>query len=204
MSNPQTTQILLERARDGDRDALDALFQRVYPDLVRAARRRMGDGLRSRMETRDLAQTAYFEAYRDLPRYTYRGKGSFFHWHLGILDNKIHRRAEYFRAQKRDSSREVPLELSASPDAKDVAPEEQLVQDENRERLLEAVESLPGAYREVVGLRYFLRLPWAEIASHFGKTEEACQMLCKRALGKLKTNFMAPSDFDDDRRSTPG
>jgi RNA polymerase sigma-70 factor (subfamily 1) len=194
MATESTTRILIERAQKGDREATAALFARAYPELMQAARFRMGPTLRARMDTLDLAQTAYIEAYRDLARYEYRGKGSFLRWLLRILENKIRRQIEFLLAKKRDVRREVELD---SPDVEREGgpragrsparpPAQRLVEREDRQRLEAAMDRLDERYREVLVDRYYLAMSWREIGAALGRSEEACQMLCRRALLKLK------------------
>lgn len=189
-----TTKRLLARARDGDRQALERLFVRAYPDLLQAARIRMGAVLRARLETRDVAQSAYYEAFRDLHRYRYQGQGSFYRWLLGILENKIRNRIDFFRAKKRDLRREKRLADASSAPAPATTPTQRLVRSEERERLEAAMDRLPEEHRDVIISRYYLRMPWREIGEHLDRSEEAAQMLCRRALRKLREIYERPGD----------
>ena len=188
-SDEPTTRTLLRKAREGDRAAMEALFARSYPDLVQAARFRMGAALRARMDTLDLAQDAYFDAFRDLERYRYRGKGSFRRWLLGILENKIRSRLDFLRARKRDARREVVLEERQAPPAPVGSPTQEVVRGEDRERLERAMDRLPERYRDVIVSRYYLRMSWREIGELTSRSEEAAQMLCHRALRKLRAMY---------------
>ncbi len=181
-----TTKRLIQRAQEGDRSAIEQLFAKIYPDLLQAARFRLGHALRSRMDTMDLAQTAYFEAYRDLEQYQYEGKGSFHRWLLGILENKIRSRLKFFKAQRRDMRREVAVDSDKNLPAPADSPTRKLIANEDRERIEAAMDRLSERHREVIVYRYYLRMPWGEIGEVTGRSEEAAQMLCHRALQKLK------------------
>jgi RNA polymerase sigma-70 factor (ECF subfamily) len=186
MGEKNTTTQLIEKAQKGDREAVERLFSRVYPDLLQAARFRLGKALRARMDTLDLAQTAYFEAFRDLQAYRYRGEGSFHRWLLGILENKIRKRLKFHHAQRRDFRREVHVEGSQELPAPSTSPTRKLIANEDRERIEAAMDHLDDAHREVLIYRYYLRMSWKEVGQCLGRSEEAAQMLCHRALQNLK------------------
>ena len=188
-----TTKLLLRRAADGERDAIERLFARAYPDLLQAARFRMGPVLRSRMETLDVAQAAYVEAMRDLGSYEYQGKGSFYHWLLVILENKIRKQIEFLRAKKRDVRREVGFapELAAATRERggEPSPTRRLIANEDRHRLEQAMDQLSAIHREVIVLRYYVGMSWREVSICLERSEEASQMLCRRALTRLKSLY---------------
>ncbi len=188
MANKQpTTRGLVERAQKGDRDAIEALFAKSYPDLVQAVRFRLGEALRHRMDSLDLAQSAYLEAYRDLDGYQYGGKGSFRRWLMGIVENKIRGRLKFFKAQRRDMRREVALEGQSVPPRDTLSPVSRVLALEDRARLEAAMDRLPDEYREVIISRYYLRMSWKAVGERHGqRSPEAVQMLARRALLKLK------------------
>ncbi len=192
MANKQpTTRDLVERARKGDREAVEALFAKSYPDLVQAVRFRLGEALRNRMDSLDLAQSAYLEAYRDLDGYEYGGKGSFRRWLMGIVENKIRGRLKFFKAQRRDMRREVALEGQSIP-RETLSPVSRFLALEDRVRLEAAMDRLPEEYREVIIARYYLRLSWKEVGERHGqRSPEAVQMLARRALLKLKELYQS-------------
>ena len=80
---------LVDRAHEGDADALNDLFARYHQTMVEVARRKLGPRLRLKEDPVDLAQTTFREATRDFGRYEYRGQGSLLRWLVQILQNKI-------------------------------------------------------------------------------------------------------------------
>ena len=188
---PITTRTLVQRAQNGDREAVEELFARSYGDLVQAARFRIGPALRARMDTIDIAQAAYQDAFRDLGQYEYRGKGSFRRWLLGIVENKIRHAVEYHRAKRRDLAREVGLRKAEVLPADATTVTRKLVEFEERERLERAMDQLREIDREVIVCHYWLGMSWREVGEHLNRSEEASQMLCRRALGRLKKLYDA-------------
>lgn len=180
---------LVELAQDGNREALERLFERAYGNLVQAARFRLGPALRARMDTIDIAQSAYFEAFRDLGSFRHRGAGSFHRWLLQIVENKIRGRLEYHHAQKRDMRREVALAEDVPVPLRSPSPVRKLIDAEDQELLEKAMDELSDEYREVIIYRYYLEMPWNLVGKELGRSTEAAQMLCNRALLKLKRSY---------------
>ena len=193
MASNSTTARLVHAAQGGDTHALETLFRRTYPDLVQAARFRLGPELRGRMETLDVAHYAYCEALRSLGDYKYEGKGSFRRWLLGIVENKIRNLFHFHKAQRRDPAREVSLEAAPPPPASTAEPSFKLFEKEDRERLEAAMDRLPEDHREVIVCRYYLGMSWKEIGEQLSRSEEAAQMLRNRALLKLKQLYRSGS-----------
>jgi RNA polymerase sigma-70 factor (ECF subfamily) len=191
-----TTEDLARRAREGDREAMEALAERTYPEMLSAARaysRRKLRGLSARIESGDLAQSAYHDALRALPSYEPRGVGSFRRWLLGVLRNKVRRRLASILALRRDVRQEarLPHEVPASRPA--TSPLGRLLDAERSARLAASLERLSDRHRHVIHLRYFEGLPWREVGVRLGISEEAAQMLCHRALIDLNEAYFASS-----------
>ena len=77
MDAPASTARLLQRARDGDRAAYDRLFALAADRLLLYVRLRLGKGLRDRLESMDVVQEAYLEAWKDLATFEPRDDGAF-------------------------------------------------------------------------------------------------------------------------------
>ena len=56
---------------------------------------------------------------------------------------------------------------------------------EEAQRLEAAIESLSPEHREVIVLRKFEELSFAEIGRRMGRTDDACRMLLARAMTAL-------------------
>jgi RNA polymerase sigma factor (sigma-70 family) len=182
------TRDLVQLARAGDREALDLLVRRTYPGVVTAARslRKVHARIRGRVETEDLAQSAFRDAVRVLPTFRERGDGSFRRWLLGILRNKVRRHVAFFGARRRDAGREAHLPEASDLPSPAPPPPAVLLEREERGRLVDAVNRLPERDRKVVVCRYHLGLSWKEVGDRLGTSEEAAQMACHRALVKLR------------------
>jgi RNA polymerase sigma-70 factor (subfamily 1) len=190
------TPALVERAQEGDIDALNELFLRYHTTMVEVARRKLGPRLRLKEDPDDLAQTTFREATRDFAQYTYQGEGSLLRWLIQILQNKIRDKAEFYSAGKRDLSRERAIEGKGDKDDDDRGPMDfssadltvtQVVsRDENFDLLREALVDLSDEHRKAITLVFFQGLSLRQAGERMGgRSEDAVRMMLRRAEGKL-------------------
>ncbi len=108
---------LVERARAGDREALDELLRVHEPMLLRWARKRLGYPLRTLEETRDILQDTYAVVMRKIDSFYYEDETSFGRWLRGIVTRIVLQKAKGAHIRRRlalpDAER-VP-DLSATP-----------------------------------------------------------------------------------------
>ncbi|QDU65714.1 RNA polymerase sigma factor [Engelhardtia mirabilis] len=184
---------MVQRAQEGDVDALNELFERYYGLLIEVARKRLGARLRQKEEADDLAQTTFREATRDFTRYQYRGEGSLLRWLIQILNNKIRDRAEFYSAGKRDMSRERTIDGEAEggrriePPSEDLSVTRQVSREEEFGVLRKALEQLSPEHRTAITLVFFQGMTLREAGERMdGRTEDAVRMLLRRAEARLK------------------
>ena len=148
---------LLQRARSGDREALDALLREIQP-LVR---KRCGRLLPFPQDAEEASQDALLAIALKLQ--TYKGSGSFEGWVGAIATNQA--RMTY-RSMKTRYAEAVHHPLAESVD-----PARTSVIAGSRVDLLEGIEALEKAHPETVEpfmLRDFAALPYEEIAEQTG------------------------------------
>ncbi len=158
----QTTSLLieaLEELRKNPRESRElhfwALVERFRADLVNQAYTYVGNV----SDAEDIAQESLCVAFRRLPEL--REPSKLGNWLRSI--NRLHAlEAQRQRARKREvrpatAEYESLAEPSASPDGAD-----------RLDRVAKIVDGLPDLYREVLVLRYWERLSYAEIAAHLG------------------------------------
>lgn len=166
---------LVDAARAGDRDAFGAVFDRCYPAIYRYAYARLGRVA----DAEDAAAEAFASALGALPRFRWRG-APFESWLFRIAASKV-----TDSVRRRARAGELPI-LAATDDAQNEADPARLVADaERRNGLLDAIERLPPAQREVVLLRFFGERPLAEVAKSMGRSVGAVKQLQFRALTRL-------------------
>jgi len=181
-----TTTALLRDARHGSEEALNRLFERSAGKLLALIRLRMGRGLRGQLESRDILQSSLLKAFQSIDRFESDDKQSLMAWLARIAENEIRDQADYFGRQRRDAARLVELDEGLDQLAARVRSQvSQLVFDEATRKVERALESLEDAQREVIVLRKFEELGFAEIGERMGRSADACRMLFARAMTAL-------------------
>src|SRR5688572_14597039 len=119
---------LLERARTGDREALNAVFARHRDRLRRMVEMRLDRRLQGRVDASDVIQEAHLEVVRRLDEYAANPRLPFFLWLRLVVGErllKMHR--DHLGTQKRDAAVEVSLFRDALPAASSAAIAAQLL-----------------------------------------------------------------------------
>jgi len=158
---PAAEVALVERARQGERDAFEALAVRAMPALLGSARRLLAD----RFAAEEAVAEALFRAFRHVA--SFRGASSFGTWVHRILYRVA---ADRFRAEARERRRRTAVferalceAGPAGPTPTRVAPDDRLVRREEHAALRRAVESLPPKQRLVLLLHTWEGLDLREI-----------------------------------------
>jgi RNA polymerase sigma factor (sigma-70 family) len=175
---------LVERARNGDVNAYEALVQQYQELAFRVAYQVTGNAA----DAEDAAQEAFVNAYYALGRF--RPGAPFRPWLLRIVANEArnrrssaHRRiALVERAQAAQSSGE------AAP-----SPEKAAEADEFRATLIDALRRLRDDDRLVLAYRLFFDLSEAEMASALNCPRGTVKSRLSRALARLRA--VLPDDI---------
>lgn len=160
---------VVARARAGDQEAFRLLVERYQGRLHSLAMRVLGDP----EQARDAVQDAFLKAYTNLSRF--EGRSSFYTWLYRLAMNLcLDLRRRDHAARHVDTPELGDLERIATPDARPVeqqvwrdhedAPDEAVSRAELRERVAQAIASLPEASRETLILREVEGLSYTEIA----------------------------------------
>jgi RNA polymerase sigma-70 factor (ECF subfamily) len=189
------TQLLVAGAKAGDRASMEQLFHLYSERILRIVRFRMGNELRSQMQSMDLVQDALMGAFRDLGGFSYRNEGDFLRWVSKIAENRLRDHLERMHMKKRDIRKEVPLSISGDDDSyhpanepvESVTPSIIMSHREDLNRLELAMDKLKPEYREVIVLSRIEGLTHEQIADRMGKTPGAVRMLLVRALSSIGT-----------------
>ena len=107
-------QLLVERLRNGDQDALVQFIQGNQPALLAFIHKRVGKHLLKKIEPDDILQEVSVEALRAFDKVEI-GDREPLNWLFHISERKIidaHRR--FFSSQKRDASREAAIGAEGS------------------------------------------------------------------------------------------
>lgn len=184
MDGPASVE-LLQRAKAGSPDAVNALYERYAGRLLAYIRLRMGRDLRARLESRDILQATLLKSLLHLDDLKGTEAHSLMAWLVRIAEHEIRDRVDYHQRQRRDAARDVAVDDDSPIAAASRSALTRVIQSEEAKRLEEAIESLPPEQREVIVLRKFEELPFAEIGRRMGRSDDACRMLLARAMTAL-------------------
>jgi RNA polymerase sigma-70 factor (ECF subfamily) len=176
---------LLQQAKSGSPEALNQLYERCAGRLLAFIRLRLGKDLRARLESRDILQATLLKSLGHLNDLKADETRSLMAWLARIAEHEIRDCADFHHRQRRDAARDVAMDDDAPLPALTRSALSGLILDEQAQQLEAALESLSPVHREVILLRKFEELPFAEIARRLGKTEDACRMLLARAMTAL-------------------
>jgi RNA polymerase sigma-70 factor (ECF subfamily) len=186
------TRRLLDRAESGDRAAFELLFARHRPELRRFVARRLDARLRARVDPSDVVQETQLAAYRRLNDFLRRAPMPFHVWvRRTAYEQLLALRRQHLGADKRDVGREVALPdrssllLAQRLVGKSSTPSRQLERRELARQVRQILLKLPDEDRELLFLRTFEGLPYAEAADILGIEPAAARKRHGRALLKL-------------------
>jgi RNA polymerase sigma-70 factor (ECF subfamily) len=186
-SELESTFVLIEQIRAGDKSALDRLLRRFLPLLTRWASGRLPRGARDLSDTEDLVQETIISALRHIDHIEIRGEGALQAYLRRAVLNRI--RDEL----RRHGRRGLVETLDENVRTKEDSPLEVAIGNEALERYEAALARLNAGDREAVIARIELGQTYAEIASALGKpSTEAARMAVNRALARL-ARFMTPA-----------
>ena len=188
----------LQRAADGDQEALRALLAQHHDRLKRMVHLRLSRRLAARVDDSDVLQEAYIEVARRLNEYVKEPSLPFFLWlrHMtGLKLAEVHRR--HLGTQLRDVDREVTLQRAGLPLVDSVSlaaqllgtlttPSQAAIKAETRLLVQEALNSMDPIDREVLALKHFEQLSTAEIAQVLGLSRAGAGSRYLRAIKRLR------------------
>ena len=181
---PTEDALLVQRSREGDRDAYAELVTRYEGVAARTAYVITGN----EEDAEEVAQEAFVKAFYALDRF--RPEAPFRPWLLRIVANEaINRR----KAARRHATVDLSVvEDRASPDTA-LSPEAAALAAERREAVLAALRTMRDEDRLVIAYRYFFQLSEAEMAEALDVARGTVKSRLSRALARLRA-AMGESD----------
>ena len=169
----QSDHELMRRIRRGDDAAFETLVCRWQRPVCRVLARYAGPN----GEVEDMSQEVFLRVYGARDRY--RGSGAFSTWLFRIVLNVA--RSAHRRRRKRGQP------LDAEQPASSAATAQQAVERQERGRTVEeAVAALPPRLREVLVLKQFAELTFAEVAQVTGLPASTVKSRVRAALDRLR------------------
>ena len=166
---------LVERAQQGDRDALEELylihFDRIYGYL------HMSVG--NRHDAEDLTTQTFLKMLESIGRFRWRS-APFSAWLFRIAHNLA---MDHFRARKRWQPEE---EVPEPPGSEEPSAEMLAMHSIGRQSMLQLIETLSPEQQQVLTLKFVFNFSNADVATILEKTEGAIKSLQHRALASLQ------------------
>ena len=179
-----STLTLLTRARGGDAQALDDLFARYLPGLLKWTRGRLPRWARDIADTPDIVQEVLLETFKKIDGFENRGEGALRAYLRQAVMNRI--RDELRRAGRHPERVELdPVLVDTGLSPLESAVGAQLV-----ERYEAALQRLSQDDRELVIARVEMGLTYPELAAATHKPSAgAARMAVSRALLRLSEDL---------------
>lgn len=174
-------QDLVVRVGLGDLECLGELFVRFHQPILSFVHRMLGDAAAAE----NVAQEVFLRVMRHADKYN--PQQAVRPWLYTIAANLC--RDHRGRQGKRPAS-----ELSVDPESPVEGPLEQLATREDCARVKQAVAELPEIYREIVVMRMYEQLPYAEIAAVLEIREGTARSRMEYALHRLRKALLSPSE----------
>lgn len=171
-------------------NAFKAGDQKAFEELVRRYQRQVANivylTLGSREEVQDIAQEVFIRVHRSIDKFEF--DASFFSWIYRITVNLCIdelRRRRIKRALSLDFLTEGTLEKEKKSKEQLLASDE-ILNDEKREVILTALQKISQEHRQVIILREYEDLSYAEIAAFLGISVQAVKSRIFRAREELR------------------
>lgn len=174
--SPQIERATVDRAREGDQQALADIYDWYMPRVYRYAVARLGNTV----DAEDLTEEVFLKMLGAINGFRWRDV-PFSAWLFRIAHNAI---ASHFRkaAQRGGPTAAIPEDMIDGRHDVAGAIEERITMEEVRE----AAQLLPDAQREVIALRFAVGLSIADTARVLGKREGNIKALQHKAVAKLQ------------------
>lgn len=199
MAQDISPQALLDQARGGNDAALGRLLESYSNYLTLLARVQIGRRIQGKVDANDVVQEVFLEAHRQIANFRGTSERELVAWLRRILAGQLALTLRrYLGTKGRDVNleRELGAQLDQSSHAMDggfvattSTPSQHVSRREQAVLLADALDKLPADYREVIILRHLESLPFAEVATHMGRSEDSVQKLWVRALASLRRSM---------------
>jgi RNA polymerase sigma-70 factor (ECF subfamily) len=176
----ESTLLLLERCRNGDATAREALFARYLPQLRRWASGRLPRWARDIADTTDLVQETLLQTFKRIDRFEPRSEDGFRAYLRQAVMNRV--RDELRKHRRRPAEEELDSQqMDVAPSPLDHAIAQQAL-----DRYDKAMAKLDESERDAIVGRLELGLSYEELAAVLMKpSPDAARKAAQRALIRL-------------------
>lgn len=175
-----STAVLIQRVREGDKDSLERLFQRHLAPLRRYVSGRLPRWARDLADTDDLVQDTLLRTFSKMDSFEVRGPGALHAYLRQAVMNRM--RDELRRKGRAPALVDVNEVEVTGPES----PIEEAIGAEAAARYVAALARLEPQEREAIIGRVEMEYSYAELAHVLGKpTADAARKAARRALLRL-------------------
>lgn len=190
----QFSRFLLDRYQRGESQSADEIWSRYARRLAGLVRQRLSDRLRTKIDSDDILQTAFFDFFKkaDRDEIDWQKEGDLWRLLAAIATNHVKREVEYFSAAKRDASKELvfnPTDVVHAVGGLDGAQEQAAANKLNE--LLDFVLRNENSLTARIVRDRLVGKTTSEIAATTGRSERTV----RRMLQMLKARLIADSEF---------
>jgi RNA polymerase sigma-70 factor (ECF subfamily) len=180
-----------------DLAALGQLFEEHRPRLLAMIERRIDPALAARVAPEEILNEAFLQARRQWPRFKSQSSLSPYAWlHRAARDCLIEAWRRETRA-RRDLRAEMPwpeassVQLIAGLVHSGTSPSAAVARGELQQQMRDVLAMLKEKDRDILWMRHYDQLSYAEAAQVLGTTENAATVRYVRALRRLKDLWQA-------------
>ncbi|MCA9074994.1 MAG: sigma-70 family RNA polymerase sigma factor [Planctomycetaceae bacterium] len=177
MTGSKTSQ-LIENARAGSDSSLGLLLDGYREYLLRIANDRLDSDLRPKMAASDIVQGSMLIASKEFARFRGQSEAEFRNWLVRIMTNHlVDGLRRFLTTEKRRADREFKSTDSVLTlvEGAEETPSRLVSLNEEAERLLSAMQSLPEPLKVVVRGRYLEGKTFPELAAHLEIPVTTCR-----------------------------
>ncbi|MEM0982482.1 MAG: RNA polymerase sigma factor [Planctomycetota bacterium] len=196
---------LVNRAVNGDEEALCDLLREVGPQVKERLKAKIGQQWKSALDEDDVMQVTYLEAFLLIHNFQPRGENSFLAWLSQVAENNLRDALRGLQAAKRPNPKN---RVQPKPGASDsfvalvellgtteATPSRAAAASEAVQFIESALATLPPDYERVVRLYDLEGLSATEVGARLGRSTGAIYMLRASAHERLKTSLGRESKF---------
>jgi RNA polymerase sigma-70 factor (ECF subfamily) len=193
---PPDPERLIDLARQGDSAARGQLLELYRGYLAILARVQISRRLQGKADESDAVQDVFLQAHRSFDQFQGQTEGELVNWLKQILVTRLSNLVRHFVGTK---ARDVRLERELGDEidkssramnraliARESSPSQRAARREQSVLLAQALERLPGDYREVIILHHLEGLTIPDVARRMGRTADSVEKLWARGLARLR------------------
>ncbi|RDE24569.1 RNA polymerase subunit sigma [Motiliproteus coralliicola] len=187
MDNQTTDETLMQAYRDGDYAAFEALYGRHKAAVVRFYRRQAGDQV-----AEELLQEAFLRLIGARLRYQPQALFRTYLWTLvrSVLVDHYRKQSRTLPASYQQTDPDT-LDTDGLVESEQLEPSRQACRDQQLNRLLQLIATLPTAQREAFLLKEEAGLSVSEIAAVTGDSFDTIKSRLRYAVKKLRAGLEA-------------